>query len=59
MSHTIYAARLEQTIFHQHVHLLRESQSHATAHILMKLYQSINRSFAYKAEEERHVIILG
>jgi len=29
MSHTIYAAKFEQTIIHQHVHLRRESQSHA------------------------------
>ena len=28
MSHTIYAAKLEQTITHQHVLLRRESQSH-------------------------------
>jgi hypothetical protein len=28
MSHTIYAAKFEQTIIHQHVHLRRESQSH-------------------------------
>jgi hypothetical protein len=29
MSHTIYAAKFEQTIIHQHVHLRRESLSHA------------------------------
>ena len=28
MSHTIYAAKFEQTIIHQHVPLRRESQSH-------------------------------
>jgi hypothetical protein len=28
MSHTIYAAKFEQTITHQHVLLRRESQSH-------------------------------
>jgi calcineurin-like phosphoesterase family protein len=28
MSRTIYAAKFEQTIIHQHVHLRRESQSH-------------------------------
>jgi hypothetical protein len=28
MSHTIYAAKFEQTIIHQHVHLGRESQSY-------------------------------
>jgi hypothetical protein len=32
MSHTIYAAKFEQTIIHQHVHLRRESKSHAPAH---------------------------
>jgi hypothetical protein len=26
MSHTIYPAKFEQTIIHQHVHLRRESQ---------------------------------
>jgi hypothetical protein len=30
MSDTIYAAKFEQTIIHQHLHLQRESQSHAT-----------------------------
>ena len=33
MSHTIYAAKFEQTIIHQHVHLRWESQSHAPAHV--------------------------
>ena len=28
MSHTIYAAKFEQTIIHQHVYLRRESQSY-------------------------------
>ena len=36
MSHTIYAAKFEQTIIHQH--LWWESQSHAPAHMLMRLY---------------------
>ena len=31
MSHTIYAAKFEQTTIHQHVHLRRESQSHEPA----------------------------
>jgi hypothetical protein len=35
MSQTIYAAKFEQTIIHQHVHLRSESQSHAPAHLLM------------------------
>ena len=38
MSHTIYAAEFEQTIIPQHVHLRRESQSHAPVHVLMRLY---------------------
>ena len=37
MSHTIHAAKFEQTIIHQHVHLRRESQSHAPACVLMRL----------------------
>jgi calcineurin-like phosphoesterase family protein len=36
MSHTIYAAKFEQMIIHQHAHLRRESQSNAPAHVLMK-----------------------
>ena len=38
MSHTIYAAKFEQTIIHQHLHLRRESQSHASVHVPMRLY---------------------
>ena len=72
MSHTIYAAKFEQTIIHQHVHLRWESQSHAPAHVLNKgnnkiielrtilqwdYTQSVNRSFVYKAKEWRHVRI--
>jgi hypothetical protein len=38
MSHTIYVAKFEQTIIHQHVPLRRESQSHESAHVLMRLY---------------------
>jgi len=38
MSHTIYAAKFKQMIIHQHVHLQRKSQSHASAHVLMRLY---------------------
>jgi hypothetical protein len=41
MSHTIYAAKFEQTIIHQHVHLRWESQSHAAA--LMRLYPLANQ----------------
>ena len=46
MSHTIYAAKFDQAIIHQHVHLRRESQSHAPA-----------QSIVYKTKEERHVRI--
>ena len=38
MLHTIYTAKFKQTTIHQHVHLRRESQSHAQAHVLMRLY---------------------
>ena len=34
-----YAAKFEQTIIHQHVHLRWKSQLHAPAHELMRLYQ--------------------
>jgi hypothetical protein len=35
MLYTIYAAKFEQTIIYQHVHLRRESLSHAPAHVLI------------------------
>jgi hypothetical protein len=35
---TIYAAKFEQMIIHQHVHLRRKSQSHSPAHAQMRLY---------------------
>jgi hypothetical protein len=38
MSHTMYAAKFEQTIIHYHVHLRRESQSHEPVHVLLRLY---------------------
>ena len=58
MSHTIYAAKFEQTIIHQHVHLRRESQSHALAHVLMRIY-SIDKSLVslQRKKEGRHVRI--
>jgi hypothetical protein len=56
MLHTICAAKFEQMIIHQHVHLQRKSQSHASAHELMYT-QSINRSFIHKAKDGRHVRI--
>jgi cation transport ATPase len=48
MSHTIYPAKFEQMIIHQHVHLRQESQSHALAHVLMRLYPiDKSKSFLY------------
>ena len=59
MSHTIYAAKFEQTIIHQHVHLPRESQSHAPAHVLMRLHL-IDKSLVFlKAKEGHHVRIVN
>jgi hypothetical protein len=48
----IYAAKFEQTIIHQHVHLQRESQSHAPAHVLMRLYP-IGKSVVCLQSERR------
>ena len=45
MSHTIYTAKFEQTIIHQHVHLRPGGQSHAPALVF------------YKAKEGRYVRI--
>ena len=55
MSHTIYTTKFEQTIIHQHVHLRWESQSHAPAHVLMRLYP-IDKSLVC-LQEGRHVRI--
>jgi hypothetical protein len=52
MSHTIYAHHFKQTIIHQHVHLRRESQSHAPAHVLMRLYP-IDKSLVCSQSERR------
>ena len=57
MSHTIYAAKFEQTIIHQHVHLRRESQSHEPAHVLMRLYPIDKSLVCYKAKEGPNVRI--
>ena len=38
MSHPIYAAKFEQTTIHEHAHLQRTIQSHAAAHVLMRLH---------------------
>ena len=58
MFHTIYAAKFEQTIIHQHVHLQQESQSHVPAHVLMRLYPIDKLLVFYKAKEGRHVRVL-
>jgi hypothetical protein len=52
MSHTIYARKFEQTIIHQHVHLRREGQLHAPAHVLMRLYP-IDKSLLCLQSERR------
>ena len=52
MSHTIYGAKYEQTIIHQHVHLRRKSQSHAPAYVLMRLYP-IDKSHVCLQSEKR------
>ena len=52
MSHTIYAAKFEQTISHQHVHLRRESYSHAPVHVQMRLYP-IDKSLVCLQSERR------
>ena len=49
MSHTIYAAKFEQMIIHQ---------SHAPAHVLMRLYQIDKSLVFHKAKEGRHVKVL-
>ena len=57
MSHTIYAAKFRQTIVHQHVHLRRESQSHAPAHVLMRLYPIDKSLVCLQSERKRRVRI--
>jgi hypothetical protein len=57
MSHTIYAAKFEQTIIHQHVHLRRKSRSHAPVHVLMRLYPIDKSLVCFQSEEGRHVRI--
>ena len=51
MSHTIYAAKFEPMIIHQHVHLRQESQSHAPAHVLMRLYH-VRLTIKYSKESK-------
>jgi hypothetical protein len=53
MSHTIHAAKFEQTIIHQHVHFRWEIQSHAPAHVIMRLYPIDKSLVLYKAKEGR------
>jgi hypothetical protein len=57
MSHTIYVAKFEQTIIHQHVHLRRESQVTFTSACANEIIPAINRSFVYKVKKGRHVSI--
>jgi hypothetical protein len=52
MSHTICVAEFEQTIIHQQVHLLRESQSHEPPHVRMRSYQ-IDKSLVCLQGERR------
>jgi len=56
MSHTIYAAKFEQTIIHQHVHLWRESQSHTPAHVLMRLYP-LDKSHVFFTKRKKDVML--
>jgi hypothetical protein len=58
MSHTIYPAKFEQMIIHQHGNLRQKSQSHAAAHVLMRLYP-IDKLLVvlHLAKEGRHVRI--
>jgi len=57
MSHTIYAAKCEQTIIHQHIHLRRKKSVICTGTYVNEIIPSMNRSFVYKAKEGRHVRI--
>ena len=56
MSQTIYAAKFEQTTIHRHVHLRRESQSHASAHVLMRLYP-IDKSLVLLTKRKKDVML--
>ena len=58
MSHRIYAAKFEQTIIHQHVHVRRKSQSHAPAHVLMRLYPIDKSLVCLQSERRTYVRIL-
>ena len=58
MLHTIYVAKFEQTIMHQHAHLRRESQSHEPSHALMRLYPIDKSLICYKAKEGCRVRII-
>ena len=52
MSHTIYAAKFEQTIIHQHAQSVTFTGACAN-----EIIPSINLSFVYKAKEGRHIRI--
>ena len=56
MLHTIYATKLEQTIIQQYAHQRRESQAHAPAHVLMRLYP-IDKSFVFFTKRKRDVML--
>ena len=56
MSHTIYAAKFEQTIIHQH-YIYDEKSVTFTGACANEIIPSINRWFVYKAKEGRHVRI--
>jgi hypothetical protein len=58
MSHTVYAAKFEQTIIHQHVHLRQKIQSHAPVHVLMRLYP-IDKSLVCFQSERRTSWVLA
>jgi len=44
-----------KAVIHRHVHLRRESQSHASAHVLMRLYPIDKSLVCLQAKEGRHV----
>ena len=54
MSHTIYAAKFEQTIIHQHVHLRRESQAHAPVHVT---HQHVHLRRESQSHAPEHVLM--
>ena len=55
MSHTIYAAKFEQMIIHQHVYLRQECQSHASAcaNEITKYVYPIDKSLVFIQSDRR------